>query len=192
MSVSGDHLVGIWYKLGNEWISTTDTGIYSLDEFFMDNQGYTLVKERRTLCLVPKKTDMTKFYYYSDMGMTSPWREQDYPYNRTALDLGNQPRVITVDIFMQTAVGTPRYFWVGDGWLPKEYTHLYTQEENVNYVVAVDVPYYQYPIADEAYRLGTYLYGERLTALYSCVNDDDWLYTGRGWVRKDNNLAIVE
>lgn len=192
MSVSGDHLVGTWYKLGNEWISTANTGIYSLDDFFFDDQGYTLVKERRTLCLVPKKTDMTKFYYYSDMGMTSPWREQDYPSNRTALDLGNQPRVITVDIFMQTAAGTPRYFWVGDGWFPREYTHLYTQEENVNYVVAVDVPYYQYPIVDEAYRLGTYLYGERLTALYSCVNDDDWLYTGRGWVRKDNNLAIVE
>ena len=50
-----------------------------------------MVKERRTLCLVPKKTDMTKFYYYSDMGMATPWREEDYPSSRVPFDLGNQP-----------------------------------------------------------------------------------------------------
>ena len=183
MSVSGEHLVGTWYRLGNEWISTQDT--VALDE----TQG--IVREKRTLCLVPKKTDMTKFYIYRDVRTIEPWRDQDYPYNDTAMDLGNQGQVITVDIF-KTVNGEPQYFWVGNGWLPKEYTHLYTQEENINYVVSVDIPYYKYPIEDENYREGTYLYGERITALYSCINNPDWLYTGIGWIRKNNNISIIE
>lgn len=187
-SVSGPRLVGQWYKLGKEWVQASDVYLYSSWEDYRDR----IKKEKRTICLVPLKENMTQFYYFRDPFFASAWRTDDYPSSDTAQSLGNQPQVITTEVLINFENGKPSRFWNGTGWIPIEYTHFYTQEENKNYVVSIDTPYYQYPIEDENYQLGQYQYGERLLALYSCKNDDRWLYTGRGWVKKLNNLSIIE
>jgi hypothetical protein len=47
------------------------------------------------------------------------------------------------------------------------------------------------PIANEEYKLGIYLYGERITVPYVSTNNPDWAYTGRGWIQLANNTSEV-
>ena len=84
------------------------------------------------------------------------------------------------------------YYFDGTTWVPETYTSLNTTEHNKNYVISRSTPYYSVPIADDKYRLGDYLYGERITVPYLATNNPDWGYTGLGWIQLNNNTSIVE
>jgi len=66
----------------------------------------------------------------------------------------------------------------GEHWVPRAYTSSSTVALNKNYVITQNTNYYQYPIAENEYRVGSYLYGERVTVLYVCYNNRNWGYTG--------------
>ena len=79
----------------------------------------------------------------------------------------------------------------GAHWVPRIYTSSATTPLNKNYVITQDTNYYEYPIAKNEYRKGSYLYGERITVLEVCSNNSDWGYTGQGWIQIDGNTSEV-
>ena len=146
-------------------------------------------KEKQVICLVPHE-GMSKFYTYLKPSANT-WQPQDST-GEDAIDYGDKGQVIT-SYWTAYANEKPQYYYDGNSWIPVAYTHNSTREENKSYVVAIDTKYYQYPIEDNTYLLGTYLYGERITVLHSYKLDESWCYTGQGWLKKTStNLSIIE
>ena len=75
--------------------------------------------------------------------------------------------------------------------MPEKYTSAYTTEHNKNYAIVNDINYYSIPIADDKYKLGVYLYGERITVPYVATNNPNWAYTGRGWIELEGHTSEV-
>jgi hypothetical protein len=84
-----------------------------------------------------------------------------------------------------------KFYFDGAFWIPEKYTSNYTIEQNKNYAITVDTNYYSVPIANDEYKLGVYLYGERITVPYVATNNTNWAYTGRGWIELEGHTSEV-
>jgi len=63
-------------------------------------------------------------------------------------------------------------------WLDKDATSTETEPIEAVYVVSdATVNYYKYPIAQDAYKLGRYLAGDRVFVAYRTVRNNHWVYT---------------
>lgn len=177
-------VVGEWYFSGDQWILSSKTNMASWSTY---NLNYR--KEKQVICLVPHE-GMSKFYTYLKPSANT-WQPQDST-GEDAIDYGDKGQVI-ISYWTAYANEKPQYYYDGNSWIPVAYTHNSIREENKSYVVAIDTKYYQYPIEDNTYLLGTYLYGERITVLHSYRLDESWCYTGQGWLKKTStNLSIIE
>ena len=124
------------------------------------------------------------FYVYNDpAASTTPGSHSDYSY-------GTQSAVLKTYGRMDYQGST--YFYDGQHWIPIEYTDQQKLEHNKNYVLTQDTALYQYPIQDNQYRKRTILYGERITVLQICSSNQNWGYTGEGWVYLEGNTSLVE
>ena len=182
--ISGN-VEGVWYKCGRGWINGDDVRVDSS----VNSQSSQIVDEKRTICLVPKKNG-DHFYGVGIPFMNHPWDSTHGGLN-DVVDLGNQPQLV-ITYYNHNTDGVYGEYFDGRCWIDKAYTSNNIQQENQDYVVANDIYYYQYPIESAEYILGSLYYGERITVFYSCVNDDDWCYVGNGWIRREDNLSIVE
>ena len=170
---SQNQVVGSWDKSCDEWIKRDKLETIS---------GYnSIVAEEATYSLVPGT--ISNFYVYNDpLAVNSIGEHSDYSY-------GSAPGVIKVYYECPTTVGG--MLFDGAHWIPRAYTSSATTPLNKNYVITQDTNYYKFPIADNEYRINSYLYGERITVLYVCQNNTNWGYTGQGWIEIDGNTSEV-
>jgi hypothetical protein len=84
-----------------------------------------------------------------------------------------------------------KFYFDGAYWVPEKYTSSHIIEHNKNYAIVKDTNYYSVPIAKDEYKVGIYLYGERITVPYVAANNTNWAYTGRGWVELSGNTSEV-
>ena len=172
-SDSAHQVVGSWDKSCDEWIQRDKLETVS---------GYNyIVAEEATYSLVPGT--ISTFYVYNDpLAVNSLGQRSDYSY-------GTQPGVIKVYYVCPTVIGG--LLFDGEHWIPRAYTSSATTPLNKNYVITQDTNYYRFPIAENEYRIDSYLYGERITVLYVCQNNTNWGYTGQGWIEIDGNTSEV-
>lgn len=164
-------VVGSWDKSCDQWIKTEDLNTITRNDI-------SLTEEQTTLALVPG--DIKDFYVYNDPMDTHA--TSDYSY-------GSSPAEIKVFYSCWTMDGG--MVFDGAHWIPKIYTNAMTITVNKNYVITKDTNYYKLPIADNEYRVNSYLYGERITVLYVCRNNTNWGYTGQGWIEIEGNTSEV-
>lgn len=167
-------VVGNWDKSCDQWIKRDKLEVVS---------GFNgiIQPEEATYSLVPGT--ISNFYVYNDPSNNGgPGSRSDYSY-------GSSPAVIKFYYVCATVDGG--YLFDGAHWVPRRYTSSATTPLNKNYVITQDTNYYKFPIADNEYRINTYLYGERITVLYVCSNNTNWGYTGQGWIQIENNTSEV-
>ena len=83
-----------------------------------------------------------------------------------------------------------KFYFDGAYWVPEKYTSFNITELNKNYAIIPDnLPFYSHPIEDEAYQIGNYHYGERITVPHVATQDTEWGYTGLGWVRLNSSTV---
>lgn len=167
-------VVGNWDKSCDQWIKRDKLEVVS---------GFNgiIQPEEATYSLVPGT--ISNFYVYNDPSNNGgPGSRSDYSY-------GSSPAVIKFYYVCATVDGG--YLFDGAHWVPRRYTSSATTPLNKNYVITQDTNYYKFPIADNEYRINTYLYGERITVLYVCSNNTNWGYTGQGWIQIEGNTSEV-
>ncbi len=169
-------IVGNWDKSGDQWVKRNELETLA-------GADYNYIRpEEATYALVPG--NISNFYVYNDptQGIYTLGQRSDYYY-------GSSPALIKVYYACPSTVGG--MLFDGAHWIPRAYTSSQTTTLNKNYAVTKDTIYYSFPIADNEYRVGTYLYGERITVLYTCDNNPNWGYTGQGWIEIDGNTSEV-
>lgn len=159
-----------WDDIQNEYI-------YSLD-----NGTGMLVWQKTTLCLTP---------------INGHVRLMKIPLVNTPLsNYGINPWITTTVVTSScyiTQNGVIKAYWVGQGWVPVEYTQHNVLAVNESYVVASTTRAYTYPIEDNQYMETEYRYGDRILVTRKLVTNPDWLWTGEYWIKKtSSNLSIIE
>ena len=145
--------------------------------------------ERNSFALVPEDPART-FYVY-----TWPEDSDVDPYDSSNTSYGTETQVIqSYYTYARTVASTGNqvvYYFDGKAWIPREYTSNYITESNRTYAITRDCNYYQYPVLDDSYKVSKYLYGDRITVLYTATNNPDWGYTGEGWIQLAGNTSEV-
>jgi hypothetical protein len=171
-------VVGEWYYSGDQWLQSANTSIYA-----GNFDKLRLHKLQQTICLLPGG-DYTKFYVYlNPEDVASVGENSNNSYGTKAL--------ATVSHYYYINANGEKFYFDGAFWIPEKYTANYITEWNRNYAITVDTPYYSVPIRNDMYRVGIYLYGERITVPYVATNNQNWAYTGRGWIELDGNTSEV-
>ena len=171
-------VVGEWYYSGDQWLPSDNAHIYAgtFDKI-------RLTKLQQTICLLPGGL-YNKFYVYlNPEDVATIGEASDTSYGTKAM--------ATVSHYYYVNANGEKFYFDGAFWIPEKYTSNYTTEWNKNYAIAVDTNYYSVPIRDNAYKIGVYLYGERITVPYVATNNKNWAYTGRGWIELDGNTSEV-
>lgn len=171
---ASNRVVGEWYFSCDQWFESKTSSIYA-----GNFDKLKLTKLQQSICLINNADNSMNFYVY-----TNPADAQGTTYS-----YGNASNILTTYYYYDADNG--RYYFDGSFWVPESYTSLNTTEVNKNYAIARDTNYYSVPIANEEYKLGIYLYGERITVPYVSTNNPDWAYTGRGWIQLANNTSEV-
>lgn len=171
-------VVGEWYYSGDQWLESANTSIYAgaFDKL-------KLTKLQQTICLLPGG-DYTRFYVYLNPAeVANVGGSSSNSYGSTAK--------VAVSHYYYINSNNEKFYFDGAFWIPEKYTSNYTIEQNKNYAITVDTNYYSVPIANDEYKLGVYLYGERITVPYVATNNPNWAYTGRGWIELEGHTSEV-
>ena len=175
---AANRVVGEWYFSGDQWIETSNTEIHAgtFDKT-------KLTKLQQTLCLVEPSTSQN-YYVYLD------------PSN--VATIGQASSAVYGSGYTSTAFynyidkNGNKFYFDGAFWVPEKYTSFNITELNKNYAIIPDkLPFYSNPIDDEAYIIGSYHYGERITVPYVATQNTEWGYTGIGWI-KINSGTVSE
>ena len=179
-SDSSHNVSGIWYKTGNEWFQYNSTLVTSRGSI---SNKYT---EYNATCALVPGTYRNFYVYNNPEAGPSLNSNSDYSY-------GSTPSLVKVYYRYQYANNDARvYYFDGQHWIPEQYTSLWRLEHNKNYVLTQDTALYEYPIEDNEYRIRTLLYGDRITILQVCRNNQNWGYTGNGWIYLTGNTSLIE
>lgn len=173
-----NRVVGEWYYSGDQWLESSNTSIYAgtFDKL-------KLTKLQQTICLLPGG-DYTKFYVYLNPAeVVNIGESSNNSYGSTAKT--------AVSHYYYIDNNNEKFYFDGAFWIPEKYTANYITEQNKNYAITVDTNYYSVPIAKDEYKLGVYLYGERITVPYVATNNPNWAYTGRGWIELKGHTSEV-
>ena len=177
-SDSAHGISGTWYKSCDQWFKS-DAGLDNITGY----NNYITANET-TICLVPGTSNFNSFYVHNDPDtIVAHNQSSNYSY-------GNQPSVIKV-YYEYNKSGVVSSVFDGSHWIPKYYTNLATTTLEKNYAITQTTPFYSLPIADNEYKLGNYLYGARVYVPYVCQNDNNWAYTGEGWIQLEGNTSEV-
>ena len=171
-------VVGEWYYSGDQWLESANTSIYAgaFDKL-------KLTKLQQTICLLPGG-DYTRFYVYLNPAeVANVGGSSSNSYGSTAK--------VAVSHYYYINSNNEKFYFDGAFWIPEKYTSNYTIEQNKNYAITVDTNYYSVPIAKDEYKVGIYLYGERITVPYVATNNPNWAYTGRGWIELEGHTSEV-
>lgn len=171
-SDAANQVVGEWYYSSGQWFESNNASIYA-GQFDTHN----LERDYKEFSLVPGSHN--SFDVYLNPEETS---SADASYGSSAVILQN---------YYTYTVGGVKYYFDGRFWIPEEYTSFNRVESNTNWVVSRTTNYYSFPLEGDNYKAGQYLYGDRVTILYTAANDTNWGFTGQGWVQIENNLSEV-
>ena len=142
-----------------------------------------LEKIQQTICLLPSTVYKTFYTYTNPETVITVGENSNYSYGTTAQPL--------TSYYTYTNTNGDTYFFDGALWIPKKYTASEVNEVNKNYAITKDTIYYSVPIAKDTYKVGVYLYGERITVPYVATNNTNWAYTGKGWIELAGNTNEV-
>ena len=184
---TANKVIGEWYFSADQWFKSSQAQIYAGQ---MDKTAVT--KLQTTICLLPGGRFKTLYVYKDPEMIRYPGNSQESVFEPegSAPSYGTKPKVVKV-YYEYMSKNYDKFYFDGSNWIPKLYTSNYTQEHNKNYAIVRDTNYYSVPIADDAYKVGVYLYGERVSVPYIAVNQPNWAYTGRGWIELEGNTSEV-
>ena len=183
---TANRVIGEWYWSADQWFKSSSAKIYAgtFDKL-------ALTKLQTSICLLPGGQYNTFYVYKNPESVSYPGINIDSPYDYDgATSYGSKAKVLTV-YYHYTNKNGEEFYFDGSHWVPKCYTANSTQEHNKNYAIVRDTNYYSVPIADDTYKIGVYLYGERISVPYVAVNNTNWAYTGRGWIELNSNTSEV-
>lgn len=171
-----NRVVGEWYYSGDQWFESKNAQIHagSFDKT-------KLTKLQQTICLVTPAETQTYYVYLDPSAVAEPGENSEASYAFGYL---------LTAYYNYIDSNNNKYYFDGAYWVPEKYTSFNTTELNKNYAIVPDtLPYYSYPIEDEAYIAGQYHYGERVTVPYVSSQDNEWGYTGLGWIRLNSGTV---
>jgi hypothetical protein len=174
---ANNHVIGEWYYSSGQWFESSTAPIYAgtFDKT-------KLTKLQQTLCLIHPTSNETYYVYLNPAEVGTPGEASSATY-------GNASTILTAYYNYVDANGN-KYYFDGNMWVPEKYTSFNIVEHNKNYAVIPDnLTYYSQPIANEAYAVGNYHYGERITVLHVCGQDQGWGFTGLGWIQVNSNTV---
>ena len=176
---NANEVIGEWYYSGDQWFESKNATIYAGS--FDKNK---LTKLQRSICLVNPSSSQTYYVYLDPSTVGTPGESSNASYSKN---------VVINSYYYYTDENNNVYHFDGAYWIPEKYTSLNTVEHNKNYAIIPDrVPYYSYPIESDEYLIGYYHYGERITIPYLSNQNNNWGYTGLGWIRAtSNNLSEI-
>ena len=167
---ANNRVVGEWYFSGDQWVETANTKIHAGS--FNKNQ---MVKLQQSFCLVEPAVAETYYVYLDPSAVGSVGEKSNAVYGSAYVD---------TSFYYYTTSNGDKFYFDGAYWVPEKYTSFNTTELNKNYAIIPDsLPFYSNPILDDAYIVGNYHYGERITVPYVATQDPEWGYTGTGWIR---------
>ena len=175
-SDANNRVVGEWYYSGDQWFESKHTQIHAgtFDKT-------KLTKLQQNICIVKPEPTQTYYVYLDPSAVTSPGESSNASY---------ASGVIMPVYYNYIGADDQKYYFDGAYWIPEKYTAFNTQELNKNYAIVPDtIPYYSDPIEEEAYIIGQYHYGERVTVPYVAAQDTEWGYTGLGWIRLNSSTV---
>ena len=175
-SDSANKVYGNWYQSGDRWFKRENDNV-SIYSGGMDRTK--IVDNQEQICLLPGNKYSQMYAYLDPSLITTDGESSNVSY-------GNTPKVITVYNSYNN-----QYFFDGNYWIPKAYTSLITTPHNKEYAIQRDTVYYSVPIEDDTYKVGTYLYGDRVNISYVATNDTNWGWTGYGWIKIEGNTSII-
>ena len=178
-SDTAHNIIGEWYYSSGRWFESKLSSMYAGD--FTTTR---LKEDYKTIVLINDDEKSINFYTYLNPEGTTPGSASDYSYGKDD--------VVLTSYYTYTNNTGDNFYFDGTFWIPESYTQFNKVDVNKTYAVTRDTDYYSLPYVDKEYKAGTLLYGERITILYTIANNPDWGYTGRGWVRINNNLDIVQ
>jgi hypothetical protein len=174
-SDANNRVVGEWYFSGDQWFESKNAPIHAgtFDKT-------KLTKLQQNICLVKPAPTQT-YYVYLDPSAVGEAGES----SGTSYGSG-----VMITTYYYYKADNMTYYFDGANWIPEKYTSLNTTELNENYTIIPDsMPYYTVPIEEDAYIGGRYHYGERITVPYVATQDNEWGYTGLGWIRLNSSTV---
>ena len=176
-SDADNRVVGEWYYSSIQWFESKNASIYA------GNFDKTkLTKLQQSLCIVKPATEQTYYVYLDPSEVTTPGESSDASYSNTS--------TLMTAYYNYVDSNGNKYYFDGAYWVPEKYTSFNTVEWNKNYAIVPDnLTFYSHPIENEAYEAGKYHYGDRITVLYLSAQDEEWGYTGLGWIKVNANTV---
>jgi hypothetical protein len=171
-------VVGEWYYSSGQWLNTEYTSIYA-GEF----DKLKLTPLQQSMSLLPGGNYTTFYVYLNPEYVDTVGVSSSHSY-------GTAPKPLT-SYYYYINKNNEKFYFDGAYWVPEKYTSAYTTEHNKNYAIINDTNYYSVPIANDEYKVGVYLYGERITVPYVATNNTNWAYTGRGWIELEGHTSEV-
>ena len=172
---------GEWYYTGDSWVRITLDQNESGNrlEYFDDYD--ILVKYKQEFVAMRDEVNNQPYHYY-----LSP------PTNEYSI-YGIHSDVITS--YWRMFRGDNYYLFDGTKWYKEDETSLNTEVDFNTLALAVDyLDYYSVPIAEDAYKIGQYMAGDRIIMTDHSVRDPNWAYSSLDdcWFRIDHNFSNVE
>ena len=173
-----NRVVGEWYYSSNQWFESKKASIYA------GLNKSQLTKLQQTIALVRPSGGDTYYVYLNPSRVIDPGAP-----NSSSVSYSNSG-YLTTAYYNYVDNNGNKFFFDGKYWIPESYTQFSTVELNKNYAIVPDnLNYYSFPLDDDAYIIGNYHYGERVTVLYTTKKNSEWGFTGLGWIRVNENTV---
>ena len=173
-----NRVVGEWYYSSNQWFESKKASIYA------GLNKSQLTKLQQTIVLVHPANNETYYVYLNPSRVIDPGAP-----NSSSVSYSNSG-YLTTAYYNYVDNNGNKFFFDGKYWIPENYTQFSTVESNKNYAIVPDnLNYYSFPLDDDAYIIGNYHYGERVTVLYTTKKNSEWGFTGLGWIHVNENTV---
>lgn len=187
-----NQVVGSWLFSCDQWIKESDAN-------YLPSGTYNIVKEDRTITYVEPDHSNDANGNSGDNGIPGYKDPEDLTNPRYFYwkykDGNNYQKsyAFAIRVYYKCINSNDEEFYFdGCVWLPKAKTNMATVPHNRNYTITVSpLRYYEYPVADSQFMIGNYTSGDRITVLYTALNNSNWGYTGEGWIQLDGNTSEI-
>lgn len=186
-------------KVVGSWLFSCDQWLKESDATYIPAGTYNITKEDRTISYVEPDHSSDANGNHGDFGLpgykdpedlTNPgyfywkWKDANHYQRNYAFAIRVYYKCVNSN--------NEEFYFDGKVWLPKAQTNMATVACNKNYAITVPtLRYYEYPVADSQFMIGNYTSGDRITVLYTALNNDNWGYTGEGWIELDGNTSEI-
>lgn len=176
---SENNVVGEWYYSCGRWFDAT---CFELYEGAFDKVNLTA--DYKTVVLLGSENELSGSYYI--------FRYKKDPTSATSSGgLGSSTGYIVKTVYYRYSDNGTDYYFDGQNWFLASYTDQNHTPLNKTYAIAYDTIEYSIPVADDQYRVGKYLPGDRVYIPYVATQQPVWGWTGSGWIGLESNVSEV-